>query len=242
MAGRTTNGTTAAELLQQKADSTARAMDQIDARPETVLDALEAHVTVDPSAGQLNLQDVFGLFVQMQQQQAAMQQQLVSLLARQGETDQKRSAAHSRAEVAQMQEQQRLTLEAWKTEPRLPVFLQPSEDEKKIFAVVGEWPPRVHRVNGLEFPIKVGEVVNVPESIYEQITWGQTYSATKAKKNAQSLATIADPERGQFLANSQSIVSGTPGVVGAGPLQTTPGAASPAQARPLDVRYDHEGR
>lgn len=235
------NGTTAAELLQHRSDDSSRAQDLLDRDPEEALDKLERAVTVDAGAGELTLKDVFTLFMQMQQQQASMQQQIVSLLGRQGNTEQDRRSAHSKHEIAQMQEQQRLTLEAWKTEPRLPVFLQPSDDEKRIFSVMGEFPPRVHRVNGLEFPIKVGEVVSVPESIHAQITWSQGYSA-HSRKPAQSIESIVDPDRQQFLASAQSITVGRGGLLGTGPIIADRGVATPAAAGPLDRRYDHEGR
>lgn len=235
-------GTTAAELLQQKSDNVSRAMDQLDSTPEAALGKLEPLVTVDPSAGELTLKDVFTLFMQMQQQQAAMQQQIVSLLGRSNQQDQReRSAAHTSAEIAQMQEQRRATLAAWDTEPRLPVFLTPNQDEQKIFAVMGEFPPRVHRVNGLEFPIRVGEVVSVPESIHAQITWSQSYSS-HYRRPADSISKIADPDKQRFLLGAQSITAGRQGMVGEGPLIPERVAESPAAAGLLDMRYDHQGR
>lgn len=225
------------DLLQSRTATSDRAQERIDKDPEEALEALQKHATQ-----QLTLQDVFGLFMQMQQQQAAMQQQIVDLLSRQGQVEQaKRSQRDSREEVAQMQEQQNKTLQAWKDEPRLPIQLEPTPDERKILAVVGEYPPRMHRVNGLEYPIQVGTVVYVPESIHAQITWQQTYTAPH-RKPAQSLQAIADPDRGQFLHGSQSVSAGQAGVVGSGPLLVPGLPHSPELAGPLDQRYDHQGR
>jgi hypothetical protein len=235
------NGTTAAELLQQKSDDLSKAMDAIDSRPEESLGKLEPHVVVDPSAGELTLKDIFTLFMQMSAQQQAMQQRIDGLLDQRGQQSQQRSQAHTANEIAQMQEQRRATLAAWDNEPRLPVFLTPTDDEKKVFSVYGEFPPRIHRVNGLEFPIKVNEVVSVPESIHAQITWAQGYSSMH-KRPADPINKIADPERSQFLQGAQAINTGQYGVVGAGYLVPERIAESPAAAGPLDLRYDHRGR
>src|SRR4030095_14863065 len=134
------NGTPPVTDLLQASEQLSRAQERIDSDPEQARDILERHVP--RGARQRPLQDVLGLFMQMQQAQQQMQGQIVELLTRQG---QQRSVAHTQEDIKIAQEQQRLTLEAWKTEPRLPVYLEPSFDEQKIFAVMGEYPPRVHR-------------------------------------------------------------------------------------------------
>jgi hypothetical protein len=233
------DGTVAASL-QHDIDQVQRAQEVIDRDPEAAHAVLERVVTPSPSAGELTMQDIFGLFLQLQKQQAAMQEQMMGLLVGQNR-DPGRKNAHTQEELAIAAEQQRLTLEAWRTEPRLPVWLEPDDDEKKIFSVVGDFPPRLWRVNGLEYPIKVGEVVNVPESIAAQISWAQTYSG-KRRRPAQAVGTIPDPEHTQFLQGAQSISPGRNGKVGEGPLFQGPVARTAEQAGPLDVRYDHNGQ
>jgi len=234
------NGTIAAQL-QHQSDQVERAREVIDRDPEEAHAVLEPNVTVKGAGGAVTVQDVFNLFVQLAQAQQTMQQQIVDLLSRDKQHERQSYQAHSAEDLKVAQEQQRKTLEGWKTEPRVPVFLEPDEDERRIYAVVGEFPPRLHRVNGLEYPIKVGEVIGVPESIAAQVTWAQMYSG-KRRKPAQSIGQIADPQRGQFLAGSQMISAGHDGKTGEGPLYRSPVAATPDQAQPLDVRYDHEGR
>lgn len=237
----TSKEATVAAQLQADVDQVERAQEVIDRDPEEAQATL-APMTQVPNGSAITMQDIFGLFMQMQQQQQTMQQQIVDLLSRDQRAEARKSAqAHSADDLKVAQEQQRLTLEAWKTEPRLPVFLEPDSDEKKIFSVVGEFPPRMHRVNGLEFPIKVGEVVNVPQSIAAEISWAQTYSGN-ARKPAQMIPSIPDPEHGQFLEGSQSISSGRPGRTGEGRLVMAPVASSSDAAGPLDIRYDHQGR
>lgn len=236
------DGTSAAALLQRESDKIERAEEVIDRDPEAAKAVLEPLTKVSPAAGELTMKDIFGLFMQLQQTQQTMQQQIVDLLSRDQSDRAKQSAqAHSAEDLKVAQEQQRRTLEAWKTDPRLPVFLEPDADEKKIFAVLGEFPPRMHRVNGLEFPIKVGEVVMVPQSIQAEIQWSQTYAGGK-RRPVQPYQTIPDPEHTQFLQGSQSISSGRPGKTGEGVLYAAPVARTPDEAGALDIRYDHEGR
>jgi hypothetical protein len=84
-------------------------------------------------------------------------------------------------------------------------------------------------------------MANVPESIAAQIQWAQTYSG-KRRRPAQAIPTIPDPEHTLFLQGAQSISEGRNGRIGEGPIFQSPAAASPEQAQPLDIRYDHNGQ
>lgn len=231
---------TVAAQLQAQSEQVQKAQEVIDRDPEEAQAILEPHTTVK-GGGEITIQDIWGLFMQMQAAQQTMQRQVIELLSKDRQRERNSYQAHSAEDLALAQEQQRKTLEAWDTEPRLPVFLTPTEDEERIFAVMGEYPPRMHRVNGLEFPIKVGEVQAVPQSIAAEIKWAQTY-AGRRKKPPQGLPNIADPQRGQFLASSQVISPGRDGKSGEGPLYAAAAARSPDEAQPLDVRYDAYGR
>src|SRR5678815_969050 len=113
--------TTAAAQLQKQADQNMRAQERIDQDPEEALAALAPITKVDPSAGQLTMQDVFGLFLQLQKQQAAMQEQLIGIVSQSQAARQNATAAHTREELAQSAEQQRLPPEHSKTAQQVPI-------------------------------------------------------------------------------------------------------------------------
>jgi hypothetical protein len=224
---------TIAASLQRQADQNAQAQERIDADPEEAAAVLERHVTAD---GGITVADMFGLFKQLAGQQAAMQQQIVSLMQQQGQRGQPRSQADTHEELERAALQQKMTLQAWADEPKRPVWVPATIDELNMYKVHGEYPPRSFYINGLTFPVKVNQVVNVPESVALMIEW--TQGVAVMDKSPQDLSRISDPERGQFLAGSQSISAGYPGRSGEGQLVTT----SPGTPQPLDVRYDHLGR
>jgi hypothetical protein len=240
------NGTAAEQLLRAR-DQNLRAQELIDADPEEAKAVLDKAAAVDASAGELTMRDVFGLFLQLQQQQQAMQQQLLTVLSdaqRRSQVTQRNTAE----ELANDKLQREKTLEAWRTEPREPVWIEPDLTEKKIAAVqpLGEMPPRVFRVNGLEFPVPVGQVIEVPQSIAALVRYHQNPKAKPTpwdmQRQVQGLPQIADPARGQFLAGAAEISPGKAGLSGEGRIQPTPVAASADQAGPLDFRYDAFGR
>jgi len=235
-----TNGPVAAHL-QRQADNNQRAQEKIERDPEEAKAVLEPYTKVGPADGQITMQDMFGLFMQLQKQQVGMQQQLVDMLTHQ----QKQEARKQRATQEELEAdrlQREATLEAWRTEPKDHVWIEPDLAEQKFAAAhkTGEMPPRVFRVNGLEFPVKVGEVVAVPASIAAMVR--HTQKPRALHKPPQGLPQIDDPKHGLFLAGAQEISAGQPGHSGEGRLIAAPAALSPDQAQPLDVRYDHLGR
>jgi hypothetical protein len=235
--------------LQRQADNNQRAQEKIDRDPEEAKAILEPHTTVHPSAGTLTMQDMFGLFLQLQQQQAAFQAQLVDVLT----YTQKQEARKQRATQEELEadkRQREATLEAWRTEPKEAVWIEPDLSEQKIAAVManGEMPPRVFRINGLEYAAPVGQVVEVPASIAAMIRYTQRPRAGvkpnpfAMRAQPQGLPQIPDPSRGQFLAGSQEISAGQAGKSGEGRLLAAQAPLRPDDAQPLDVRYDAYGR
>jgi hypothetical protein len=183
--------------------------------------------------------DMFGLFKQLADRQNAMQEQLVALLSTERQRGQPRSQADSQAELEQAAEQRRLTLKSWAEEPKEIVWVEPTLDEVNVMKVYGEFPPRVFRINGLEFPIRPGEPVPVPQSVAAMVRFSQ--GKKPLARPPQAINQIEDPQRGQFLANSQVIRDGRPGTVGEGQL-IAPALAHGTAADPIDVRYDAFGR
>jgi hypothetical protein len=211
------NGTAAEQLLRAR-DQNLRAQELIDADPEEAKAVLDKAAAVDASAGELTMRDVFGLFLQLQQQQQAMQQQLLTVLSdaqRRSQVTQRNTAE----ELANDKLQREKTLEAWRTEPREPVWIEPDLTEKKIA---------------------------VPQSIAALVRYHQNPKAKPTpwdmQRQVQGLPQIADPARGQFLAGAAEISPGKAGLSGEGRIQPTPVAASADQAGPLDFRYDAFGR
>ena len=234
------NGPVAAHL-QRQADNNQRAQEKIERDPEEAKAVLEPYTKVGPADGQITMQDMFGLFMQLQKQQVGMQQQLVDMLTFQQKQEARKQRA-TQEELEADKRQREATLEAWRTEPKDHVWIEPDLAEQKFAAAhkSGELPPRVFRVNGLEFPVKVGEVVAVPVSIAAMVR--HTQKPRALHKPPQGLPQIDDPKHGLFLAGAQEISAGQPGHSGEGRLIAAPAALSPDQAQPLDVRYDHLGR
>ncbi len=224
----------AAALLERAVDGTQAAMDRIDKDPEEALHALEPIIHAAPNVGEITPQDMFRLMATMQEQLAQQQRQILDLMGQQRTDQQSDRRGNLAEEVRRDKEQRDATLEAWRTEVREPVYIQPDADEMKIHKVTGKFPPRVFMVNGLEFPIFVGQICSVPQSIAVQVTWNQH----QRQGPAQQIEAIDDPQRGQFLAGAQSISGGRFGQTGEGPLRPERGAASP---QPLGYQYDHRG-
>ena len=140
------------------------------------------------------------------------------------------------AELAQDKLQRDATLESWRTEPRRPVWINPDQDEEKIFAVTSAYPPRMFRVNGLEYPINVGEIQEVPASVASLVEY--TQRKRPMQNGPQGLPLIPDPAKGQFLAGSQNIEVGRAGKAGEGRI--VPEGQAPIM--PLGERYDAYGQ
>lgn len=221
--------------LLERADQTAQAIDAIDHDPEEALARLEPVIEASPNVGEITPSDMFRLMTQMQGQLMAQQNQILELMGQRKKDDR---GPDMQEELRRDKQQRDATLEAWKVEPREPVWLQPTPDEEKIHAVTGMYPPRSFWVNGLEFPVNVGEIVGVPESIARVIEYTQHRRGT-ATRPPTALERITDPERAQFLAGSQAISLGHYGMTGQGPL---PPAATPPNPQPLGYQYDHRGQ
>lgn len=225
-----------AAALQQRVDGTKRAMDRIDADPEEARDALEDYVSIQAGMGEITPSDMFKLMTQMQAQLHAQQTQIAALLGKRGgggEVSERRFELAE--EMRRDKEQREATLEAWKTEVREPVWLQPDIDEQRIHKVTGLYPPRVFYVNGLEFSITPGEIVSVPTSIAVIVRWTQHQRSAPA----QAIERIDDPNRSQFLAGSQAISMGYSGQTGEG--RVIPESV-PLHPQELGYRYDHHGQ
>lgn len=233
----TTDPTTAAQLLQQRSDDINRASEVIDRDPEEAKAKLEPVLQAPPNVGEITPGDMFRLMSQMQQQMASMQTQIVDLMIGRANNGngQRQNGPDLQKELHNDQIQREATLEAWRTEPREPVFINPDQDEQMIFKVTNDFPPRVFRVNGLEFPIKVGEITNVPNSIAALVRHTQRIRPMSGAP--QGLAGIADPQKGKFLVGAASIESGRPGATGEG--QLIPDQLPPPM--PLGLKYDHNG-
>lgn len=55
---------------------------------------------------------------------------------------------------------------AWAAEPKVLLTITPDEtDQKAARANQGVYPPRLFRVNGIDYPVEVGKTVEVPASI-----------------------------------------------------------------------------
>jgi hypothetical protein len=229
----------AAALLQQKADEVNRASEVIDRDPE---EAVAKLAPSSPNGQAITINDVLQLFLQLQQAQSGMQSQIVQLLSQQKDQQITRAQAHTADDLERVHKKQQATLEAWKQEPREPVFLEPTADERKAAEVHnGEYPPRVHWINGIAFPVKVNEIVSVPASIAALVRHTQGASR-RLSRPAQQVQTIADPDAGQFLAGSVSMTQGQQGKVGEGPILVAQLPQRQDEAQPLDVRYDAFGR
>jgi hypothetical protein len=227
-------------VLQQRIDEVSRAAETIDNDPEAAAAKLAPSMS---NNGQVPTpQDTFALLAQMMAAQQAMQQQIIQLQAGQRQQDTVRTVAHTNADIERSARRQKATLDAWKTEPREPVFLEPTHDERKAAEVHnGEFPPRLFRVNGVGFPVRVNEIVSVPASIAALVRHTQGASRHRGRP-AQAVQTIADPEAGMFLAGAQSITAGHDGKVGEGPILVPQLPQRQDDAQPLDVRYDAFGR
>lgn len=233
----TTKDSPAAALLERR-DTTAKAIDRIDKDPEEALVALEPSIKAAPNVGEITQADMFRLMTQMQSQMAAQGQQILELMGQRQQAPAASDRARElQAEVARDKEQRDNTLEAWRTEPREPVWIQPEQDEQKIHAVVGKYPPRLFCVNGLEFPVNVGEIVTVPSSIARLVEY--TQRKRPHSRPPVAIEAINDPQRAQFLASAQSISLGTFGTAGQGPLQPS---IPPPNPQPLGQMYDHRGQ
>jgi len=233
------NGTAASALLRQK-DRTEEATAVIDRDPEEAAAKLAPILKASPNVGEITQADMFQLMSQMQAQMAGMQAQIIELVSGNlsGATNGgKKTNADTQAELANDRKQREMTLESWKTEPREPVFLNPDQDEDKIHAVTGLYPPRVMRINGLEYPISVGEIANVPSSVARLVEYTQRRRPMSGAP--QGLPLIPDPQRSQFLAGSQSVTVGSPGRAGEGRLIPD---GLPPRPQELGVRYDHNGQ
>lgn len=228
------NGTAAAALLNER-DKTARATDVIDRDPEEAAAKLGPILKAAPNVGEITAADMFGLMAQMNQQMAAMQQQIIQLMT--GEVGQKKSQANTAEELKADKQQRDNTLAAWQNEPREPVWVHPDQDEEKIHAVTGGYPPRVFRVNGLEFPITPGEIQHVPSSIARLVEYSQKKRPYTGPP--QALQQFPDPRRAQFLASSQEVTVGRAGTAGEGRL--VPDGLPPEPQR-LGLRYDQNGQ
>ena len=233
--------TAAAALLERRAEQNEKASERIARDPEEAHAALKDKVEPTPGSEQLTMRDMFGLFLQLQNQIVGFQQQLLEIQAGQRPQSPRQSTED---EIAQHQEQQRLTRERWNTETREPVFIPPSVDEQKAFAVVGEWPPRLFQVNGIDFPIKVNTVVEVPRSIAELVRYTQGGKSSRPdvidpNRPPYGLPQIGDPQRGQFLAGSQEISVGRAGKSGEGRVVPSP---LPPRPQELGEMYDAYGQ
>ena len=223
-------------------DDMQRAAEVIDRDPEAALAKVQPGV-VTTDGSPVTVQDMFGLFVQLQKQQAAMQEQLVNLLTHQQQRE-NRSASLTREELAAAEAQKRATLASWQVEPREPVWIEPDLSEQKLAATTpnGELPPRSFWVNGILYPIPVGRIVEVPHSIAELVRYTQNPKSKPTpydmRAHAQPIPQIPDPPQAQFLAGSQEVSPGYAGKVGEGRLPIT----TAAEPQPLDVRYDAYGR
>ena len=230
-----------AALLQQKADQIEHASEVIDKDPEAAAEYL-APKTASPDGQAITISDVLQLFVQLQNAQQGMQSQIIQLLSQQREQQGARTAAHTSADLERVSKKQASILQAWKTEPREPVFIEPTHDERKAAEVHnGEYPPRIHWVNGIAFPVRVNEIVSVPASIAALVRHTQGASR-RLGRPAQQVQTIADPDAGQFLAGSVSMTQGQQGKLGDGPVLVAQLPQRQEEAQPLDVRYDAFGR
>jgi hypothetical protein len=231
------NGTAAAALLKDR-DKVAQATDVIDRDPEEAAARLQPILKASPTVGDITVQDMFGLMSQLMAQQATMQQQIVELMTGQASGGNGgRKAPDTQEELAKDKLQRDLTLRAWHDEPREPVWIQPDQDEDKVFAVMGQYPPRLFRVNGLEFPITPGQINNVPSSIARLVEHNQKRRPYSGPP--QGLGQIADPQRAQFLASSQSVEIGRPGRAGDG--RVVPDGLPP-HPQELGLRYDQNGQ
>ena len=226
-----------ASALLERVDQTSRAVERIDHDPEEALAAIEPAIHAAPNVGEITPADMFRLMTQMQGQLAAQQQQILDLMGQRQSPTQSDRSRDLAEEIRRDKEQRDATLEAWRTEPREPVWLQPESDEQKIQAVTGRFPPRPYWVNGLEFPINVGEIVSVPVSIARMVEW--TQHKRVGQRPPVPIEGIADPQRAQFLAGSQAISMGQYGNTGVGPLQPS---IPPPNPQPLGHMYDHRGQ
>jgi hypothetical protein len=231
-------GLTREQRLERAINQTEQASAVIDRDPEEALDRLEPVVKAAPNVGEITPQDMFNLFKQLQAQQVRMQEQMLLLMTGQNSGAPNPNARHEdmQKELNQDRVQREATLEAWRSEPREPVWVQPDDDEAKIHTVTNMYPPRIFRVNGLEFPITPGEIVEVPSSIAALVRYTQRQRPLQAPP--QGLPQFPDPQRGQFLAAAQSVTVGQAGRSGEGRL--IPEGLPPAQ--PLGIRYDHNGQ
>lgn len=230
------DATAAADLLHQR-DQTARAADAIDRDPGEALDTLQqAGLQVSPNVGEVTPADMFRLFMQMQEQMGRMQTQLMELMGRpvtvQG---QQPTNANLAKELELDRVQREATFEAWKTEPKDAVWIQPDMDEEKVRSAAGKFPPRMFRINGIEFPVPVGEMVMVPVSVAELVRW--TQSGGRMQGPPQHFTKFADPARAPFLAGGNEMTVGAPGRSGEGWI--TPDG--PPEPQPLGVKYDAYG-
>src|SRR5688572_15659894 len=156
---------TTAAALQRQSDQILRAQEKIDHDPEEAKAQVEASVTVSDGSP-ITVQDMLGLFIQLQQSQQAMQQQLVTLMAGQQQQNERRAAVATKEELERVARKQSATRAAWAQEPQEPVWIEPDIDERRVGeAHNGEMPPRVFQINGIQYAIKVGEVTSVPSSI-----------------------------------------------------------------------------
>jgi hypothetical protein len=242
MAPAPNNGkTSAAALLEQQRGQTEQAADRIDKDPEEALDALErAGLQKAPNVGEITQTDMFNMMRQMQEQMSRMQEQVIALMTGKLQGQGRNGNENLAEELEKDRLQRERTLESWRTEPREPVWIQPDDDEQKIYSVTNQYPPRIYRINGLEFPIMVGEIAEVPASIAVVVRGTQRRRPMQGPP--QGLPQISDPQRAQFLSGSNAISVGQAGKAGEGKLVPAAVAASPSQAGPLDVRYDHNGQ
>lgn len=228
------NGTAAAALLKER-DKVEAATAVIDRDPEKASAMLAPIIAAAPNVGEITQSDMFNLMSQMQAQMAGMQAQILQLMT--GDRPNQKNQANTAAELAQDKLQRDLTLKSWNEEPREPVWLPPDQDEEKIHSVTGKYPPRLMRINGLEFPITPGEIAHVPSSVARLVEYVQRKKPMSGPP--QGLPQFADPDRGQFLASSQSITIGNAGKSGEGRLIPD---SPPLSPQPLGIKYDHNGQ
>ena len=248
--------TTAAALLERRAAKAERAAEAIDKDPEAAHAKLERAVEPAPGSEPLTLRDVMNLFLQFQRDamafQMEMQRQLLELKSGAQTPDRK---AENAEEVSAQARQQYLTLEAWQTEERVPVYIPASTDEQKVFEAAREWPRRQFQINGIWFVlpeeptkpgIPVNDVVMVPKSVAEIVATSlgrdRAIAAMEGSRIRtrvpQSWESIPKPTHTQFLAGANSIAVGAPGKAGEGRVIPE---ALPPNPQPLGERYDAYG-
>lgn len=231
------NDKAVANGLAAQVEQAKRAQEVIDRDPGEAQAKL-APVTKVTDGSELTMQDMMGLFLQLSAQQTRMQEQLVDLLSHERKKEERASHA-TRAEMERMAAKRAATIEFWANEPKEPVWIEPNPEEVQLAGMhKGEMPPRMLQINGIQYPVPVGRIVEVPASIAALVRRTQ---GSKTKPH-QPIESIENPPRGQFLQGSAQTSVGYSGKAGEGPLHLSYAARTPAEAHPLGQSYDHLGR